>query len=166
MNEMANKNELKPLDVILIGGDNLIGKVIRKITKCEYSHVGIIIEHLGELYVCEAKAKGFYPTKPVREWFLTHPGRVKVLRAKMEMSKKVGYERLGRLIGNPYEFTNLVVYQLINEYTGKWIGTKGSKKLICSEAIAWVYKEYFDKPYLVTPKIILNSDKFREICGY
>jgi len=160
---MESETELKPLDIILIGGDNLIGKIIRKITKCEYSHVGIIIEHLGELYVCEAKAKGFYPTQPIVEWFDTHPGSVKVLRAKMEMPKKVGYQRLADLMGKGYEFKNLLFFQLIKEITGKWFGSKDSKRLICSEAIAWVYKEYFKKPYLVTPKIILNSDKFREV---
>lgn len=38
--------EIKPMDIIFYKGDSLISKIIKKVTKSEYSHMAIIVDNL------------------------------------------------------------------------------------------------------------------------
>lgn len=158
---------IKPLDIVLLSSGGLIPRLIKRFTKFEYNHAGIVIEHLGKLYICEAQERGFNPTHELEAWKKLKDERGDsyiFLRPKEPFDKALGYDRLDSLIGAGYEFLNLTFYQLVRIFTGKYIGPKSDKRVICSEAVAHVYKDYFDKPYLVTPKEIYDNENF-ELCS-
>ena len=167
---MDKSKEVKPLDIVLLGSKKgFVPKAIRLFRKSTYNHAGIVAEYLGELYIVEAQERGFHPTKTVEEWIKEKKekgDKVVFLRASKPFDLNLGYSRLKSMVGAGYEFFNLTFYQVIKALTGKWYGTKDSKRVICSEAVAWVYEEYFEEPFSTTPDEIYENPDFTEVLKF
>lgn len=160
---------IKPFDVLLLSSKGFVPKAIQFFTKFEYNHVAIVIPYANELYVVEAQERGFHPSKTLTNWLEEKNKKgncVAVLRSKKELDEQVMYTRFKNLVGANYEFVNLVFFQLIKVFTHKWFGSKDNKTVICSEAIAWIYEDYFEKPYQVTPKEIFKNENFEVVAYY
>jgi hypothetical protein len=159
---------IQELDLVFLGNKKgFLPKAIRFITGFEYNHVGIVVKYLDKLYVLEAKARGFHPTLSLDNWIKEKSergDRVAILRDKNNSSKEAVYGRLEKIAGNNYEFLNLLFFQIIKIVTGRWLGSKDSSTVICSEAVAYAYKDYFDNPYEATPVEIFYNDNFKLIC--
>jgi hypothetical protein len=111
-----------------------------------YSHNARIVDIWGELYVCEANAKGIQ-TQPLsvayteKEW----ENRINVLVPEIPYNEEelrlinklsVNYS----LVVTRYDYFNFI-FHLIQIITGWWIGPTGAKaekKLYCSEFVAHV----------------------------
>lgn len=146
-----------------------VPKSIQLFTKCKYNHVAIITEYLGELFITEAVAKGFVPTMSLEE-YLYEIDRKKekeiiVLEPIQEYAQhiQVTYNRLKQIANKGYEFLNLTVYQLVKQLTGKWIGSKNSKRVICSEAVAYAFPSIFSDYYKIDPEDFYNCPKFDQL---
>ena len=157
---------IKPLDVILIGTKKgFVPWAIKKATKCKYNHAAIVAECLDELWVYEAQAKGFYPTKKLDQWIKDHEEKGNLLcfmePKSFSLEKKTGFERISKLIGKNYEFLNLTLFQLSRIIFSKFPGPKNNNQVICSEAVAKVYEEHFPENYQTTPKELFESNHLK-----
>ena len=156
----------KDFDIIFLKSNGFIPKAIRYFTKCEYNHVGIIHMYQGELYVFEAVSKGFIPTSTLEDWKLEKEVKGEkwciispnIRVTAIEKIKKSN--RIKELTGKKYEFVSLLFYQLIYQISKKWIGSKNNNRVICSEAVAYVYKECFEDWYKTDPQDIYDSPSF------
>ena len=162
-----NLEKIQPFDVVLVHSQSTVGKLIQKATRFEYNHVGIVVEFNGVLFIAEAVQQGFKLTETLENFIKIARKKDKkllFLRSKTnEPSKEKIGERLNELMNKKYEFINLLFFQLVKVTTGKWIGTKNINRVICSEAVAYCYQEYFADFYKVEPKEFYNSDKFNHL---
>ena len=118
---------------------------IRFFTKCKYHHAGIVGKRGHELWVYEAVAKGFVPTKELSEWLKDEGVRFELAVFNpldgMDTSLEVLRERLYSIAGSPYDFGSLIVWQVIYQLTGKWIGKRGQQalgRIYCTEGVAYI----------------------------
>ena len=165
-----NIKDIKAGDVMLIGSnEGFIPEVIRYFTKCKYNHAGIVVEYLGELYMLEAQERGFHPSKQLDDWIKEKKDRkdsVLFIRPKKIFFIKDVYANLQGMVGAGYEFANLVFFQLIKAIFGVYFGTKDSKRVICSEAVAYAYPELFEEPFSTTPEEIYENPDFTEVLKF
>jgi hypothetical protein len=159
----------KDLDIVFLQSKGFIPSIIRKLTKCEYNHVGIIHFYEGDLYVFEAVSKGFIPTSTFEDWKLEKDLKgekwcvITPKKENNEWDRKVRCLRIKELVGKKYEFISLLFYQLIYQISKKWIGTKNTKRVICSEAVAYVYRDYFPNYFKADPQDIYDSEEFKKV---
>ena len=155
---------IKALDIGLVGTKKgIVPWLIKKATGCKYNHAVIVAECLDELWVYEAREKGFYPTKPLHRWVYENEEKGNLMcfmsPKKLVLSKKIGFQRISNLIGKNYEFLNLTLFQLFRILFSKFPGPKNNNQVICSEAVAKVYEEIFPDNYQTTPKEIFESNE-------
>ena len=167
---MIDIKDIKAGDVMLIGSnEGLVPKVIRYFTKCKYNHAGIVVEYLGDLYMLEAQERGFHPSDRLDNWMKTKKERgdsVLFLRPNRIFFLKDVYANLSKMVGAGYEFANLVFFQFIKAIFGVYFGTKDSKRVICSEAVAYAYPELFEEPFSTTPEEIFDNPEFYEVAKF
>lgn len=123
-------------DVVLYhGGNNWISRVIKRVTRSEYSHVGV---YVGDGFVAEAQLNGFVYTHKFDP--KDYEG-VNVYRLKKDkrFKKSVFREVVNNYIGRRYGFLDLIRI-FIFTYTGLKTSRR-SKGMICSEAVAQVYRD-------------------------
>lgn len=158
--------KLKQGDILLYrDGNSPITKLIRLFTTSDYNHASI---YLGNNYVAESLARGFSIRKyEDMNYSLNHGVDVFRFRRKNFDSKKVKFYVL-KYLGRKYGFIDLlkIVLNILTKITFK----KESKRLICSEAVALVYRksgfELFPKRKnldYVTPADISNCKLLKKI---
>lgn len=159
--------DFKEGQVILVNTKKgFIANTIKWFTKCKYNHVAIITEYLGELFITEAVAKGFVPTMSLEAYLKEIEEKkdkeILILEpyAFYTQHIQVTYNRLKQVANKGYEFLNLTLFQIIKQLTGKWIGTKDSKRVICSEAVAYAFPMIFPEPWKVDPQDFFVSPRF------
>jgi hypothetical protein len=159
--------EIRAGDVMLIGtAKGFVPKAIRYFTKCKYNHAGIVVDYLGDLYMLEAQERGFHPSNRLDNWLTEkkkNKDNVLFIRPKRIFFLKDVYVNLSKMVGANYEFTNLVFFQLIKAMTGIYFGSRDSKTVICSEAVAYAYPELFEEPFSTTPEEIYENPEFFEV---
>lgn len=131
--------ELKPCDIFLyrLGKGNFLGGVISHMTSSPYTHAEI---HMHEGYSISAAAVGM-------TYYDTYRGNVKgsnvvdVFKLNRELTRE---ERLiieakaSQSLLKPYDYINLIGFHFLS---GKLAAKKaGNDAYICSEHVAWVYK--------------------------
>jgi hypothetical protein len=164
--EMINLEKVQKYDVVLVSSKSIVGRLIQKATKFEYNHVGIVVPFNGTLWIAEAVAQGFKLTHTLTDYqkIANKKGKkLLFLRSKIEVHENTIKERISFLMNKKYEFANLVFFQLFKQFTKKWIGTKNANRVICSEAVAYCFQEYFPKWYKVEPEEFYYSQDFRQV---
>ena len=166
---------MKPGDVILYKGvDNLLQRCIKKVTKSEFVHCGVVISVVGDnVWTAEAYYNGF-----VKRFYykgelqaMINLGNIVMKRPKVPIKDMISH--VEKYLGIEYGFFQLIVI-LIKRYTGVTIHKNGLKKLICSEAVSRVlydasgkkldFQKEFEKGYdLITPADIGFSEQLRKI---
>ena len=157
-------SKIQVFDIILVSTKrNPISWLIQKATNCKYNHAAIVGECFDELWVYEAKSKGFYPTKPLSKWIKDHEDNgdeLCFLKPKdYTMRRKNGFDKISDLLGKNYEFLNLTIFQLFRIVFSVYPGPKNSNQVICSEAIAKIYDDIFPNYWQTTPKEIFEEEK-------
>jgi len=166
------KENIKTGDILLVASDSWIGRIIRKVTKSEWSHAGIFVWLWGELFVIEAEKKGIQLTRWDDEKYNSGKPKDKKLMYLTPIEpvneKQMAMSMLPYVGTRNYDYASLI-YQMIYQYTGKWIGKKnrGEDKFYCSEFVAFIYhnknKKYFNKWWEVSPGQIFVKEYFKKI---
>ncbi|SDK35444.1 hypothetical protein SAMN05421823_102537 [Catalinimonas alkaloidigena] len=110
---------------------------IRRITRSEWNHCVIFCELEGQLFVCEALGKGFFPY-PYEQWLERAPDRrTRLLPWTCDVSEITPH------FGKKYDYWGTFVAQLLFRIGGWWIGpveTRATRLLACAEAVATIYQ--------------------------
>lgn len=170
--------EFKEGQLILFKVDDtsFISRTISKVTKNEFTHVGIIKEiKCDHLIISEALSNGFvdnnYYIDELDYRISNNMWRVLDFKKKHKHNPEKIKEILEELKGKKYSYLQLLAI-LIRRYTGITIYENGEKRLICSEGAGIFCKKYlnidlskeFDKLMdYITPADISKSKHFKII---
>jgi len=173
---MILKHEIHDIqegDIILVHSKKgFIPKAIRYFTKCHYNHAAMVIKAMGELAVIEAVENGFIITQSLDQYVKETPEKREILVKRPIMqhfsSIQSAYFNIFNIIGNKYDFKSLLFSQLIWQITKekKWKGKKdikAAKRIYCSEACAFAYKDLFPEWWTVAPVDLFKSKKLKSI---
>jgi hypothetical protein len=142
-----------------------LAPIIRFFTKYKYTHTAFVIECWGSLFVCEAFTSGII-IRPLNEF--SDGMIVSVLRPSFKFDKKeISKKALSKVSTTKYDLISLLFFQILYQTTGKWYGQKkerkAEKKFYCSEYVAWLYGDVFEKWYMTTPEDIHINKNFKEV---
>lgn len=139
-----------------------LGAAIRFFTKYPYNHVGVVVSNWGKLFINEAIEKGVISI-PVENRFKGED--VLILRDPIGIDEEVFARRANSFLGNTgYDFTSLLMFQLIFQVTKTWIGRtqeKAKKRMYCSEYVAYLYG--INNWWRVSPDRINNGGTFNVV---
>lgn len=128
---------------------------IRVVLNSWFNHIAIYTYYRGEPCIIEATSGG------VRMISLDNFIKDFKIEVRRNQDLKHGCtKKLVKYIGSTgYDYSSLVIYQLIYQITGKWLGRKGvkaSNKFYCSELYAYMcdYNDWWK----TTPKDIGEKD--------
>ena len=162
-------NNIKTGDVFLSTTKSLLSKIIRKVTKANYSHAGIFVWLWGELFVIEAEKHGVQLTKWSDKKYNSGNSKKRTilyLKPKININEKETAMMMLPHVGtHNYDYIGLLD-QLIYQYTGIWIGRKkkGDNRFYCSEFVAFIYhklnNDYFKKWWEISPADIFRTNYF------
>ncbi len=162
------RDEIKDGDILLYRGERFGSKIIRAVTRSEYSHAGIVAWWHGRLMVLEAMSKGVR-AMPISKNIRTYKGKVVWYRVKEPVKAEQREAMLNyakKELGKDYGRLKMILL-------GAWLIFKldtiqrrllnRRNKLYCSEYVSLVYKaagidlepEIHD--LLMTPQDIANS---------
>ena len=156
-------------DIVFTRSNTLIGWLIRKITNGYYEHVALVIgveslDHGADyVLVAEAQWGGFVITKYPKDYIYYRCGLGRVFPSLDSGQREFIRSRTLQLLGKKYDFRALwkIFKMLIFK---KDLEYDNVNKVICSEAVAVIYKglgvQFVAKPIgLVTPADIERSDE-------
>jgi len=140
-------------DIILVGGNGWLARQIQRFTKSKYSHIGIIWEAYGKLFVIEQDTTGYKSAglicTPI-EHYLNSGEHVRILirRNKGRIDgdgikfSELFLSHLGRW---RYSYTDLLFYQPLFQITGRWFGDKDvlNGRTICSVYVSYIYNTIY-----------------------
>lgn len=135
--EIVNQWYLQTGDVLCYSKSHWISRMIQILTRSKYNHVGIVERINNRIYVYEAIDIGFV-RRPLCQSIEKDCIEVIIKRPNFVYSKKELISELDKLLGRPYD-TASIFYQIKHQLFGGWKGSKNTKKLYCSEAVAYVY---------------------------
>lgn len=134
---------------------------IRFFTKSYYNHIGVVVVNWGVPFLNEAIETGII-TIPLTERL---DGRaIRVIRPKKAIDEKSFAVKANSKLGHTgYDFSGLIIYQLIFQMTGHWLGHTDAggadKRMYCGEYAAWNYPKYFPKWWQTAPS---EEDKSKD----
>ena len=162
--EPVDINFIKPGYILLYQSEKLLSRIIRFFQKCPYYHAGIVVELWGEFFVAESNSHGLTVNRLEDS---IKNCKILILKPKFEYDyiqiNKFVIPILGK---HKYDMMSLLFYQLIYLITGKWIGRKdehASKRLYCSEFVAYVFHSLYDvfqEWYMTNPRMIFENPNF------
>ena len=139
-----------------------VSVAIRAITGYDYNHVGVVVSNWDKLFLNEAIEKGVISI-PLEKRLKGQ--EILVLRDSSPIDEKKFAVEANSFLGNTgYDFSSLLVFQLIYQITNKWIGRKeenATKRMYCSEYVAYLYK--MKDWWAVAPDAIGNDKRFVKI---
>lgn len=170
------RRKLKDGDILLYKGSSLFSWFIKKITRSEFSHSGIVVRWNNRLMVMEARDKRGVLVQPLSRSVCYYRGTVVWYTSKKKLSKKdrrrmVEYAELE--LGKSYK-TGLVVFNLVARlFNITGAGTPDVKtqtdKQFCSYYVAQIYNSIGldltpnKNDCFMSPDDIANSKVLRRI---
>lgn len=156
---------MKTGDILFCTSDKLLGRLIRKFTKSEFSHVALYVEVWGVSFVIDAQKDGIQ-FRMYSEWVDKYNYKVKVFRSDKDIdSKKLSLRAATKAGFTGYDFESLILRQPFKLITGKWNEKKNFEEVMtCSEFVAWVYSIH--KSYRMSPEDLYKwclKNNFSEI---
>lgn len=154
-------------DILLTSSNSLLSKIIRKFTKSEYSHIGMVYNIYEKTFIVEEIGNGLCLT-PIED-YLKSDKKLLFRRPKFNVDGseygKFILPFLGKL---EYSFFDLIISQPIHLLTGKWIGSKrtNEKRMICSQFVCFVFNNFTDKfqnYYEIAPSELVESSEFYDL---
>jgi len=121
-------------------------------------HTAIVYERDGTLKVAEMDKEK--ETESLSLYLNKYKGRIIIKSSPIQIHGK----RLEIFNNNAhfshyrYDYSNLFIYQVIKELTGKFIGRNTKYKQICSEFVARKYNLYVNNRYFKEPEEISPKD--------
>ena len=176
MGDLIKEQEIRLYDVLLthrkaynLSPESwLLAPGIRFFTDSYYNHADIVVEVLGEKWVCGAIAGGFMPHTPLHKWLAEYPKKREfaVLRRK-GFEPAVVRHRILAIGGAKYDWNATLGDGFLDALNQKLFGSKKYKwsqkraneqKVNCSEAIDYAFEE--DESYKSTPKDIFENKRY------
>lgn len=120
----------------------------------------------SHIRVFQAVGRGIHPTS-LDKWTDEKKKDYMFLRLKDDSSIDLNEKKkmILQSEGIKYGYLDLLVHAIyILTFKGIWIGSTGEKAKkvqVCSEFVAYIYEEYFSKPWKVTTDDIVKKNAFR-----
>ena len=122
------------LNIYFFKWDNFYGRVIRKVTGDEWSHIGIGFTKKDKHIVYEALNKGFVKNEYGKH--LDTNKYCKIIEINTNYSITYIIRELDKLLGKGYDWISIFNIFTMSIFKKKFINLKGNRLLICSEAVA------------------------------
>ena len=168
------RSEIKNGDVLMYMGNSLLSKLIRFVTKSNYSHAGIAVWWNDRLMVLEAVGKGVILT-PMSKNVSHYNGWVDWLTATKPISKPKRLRMVQfaqKELGKEYSKWKLIIFGyilILGKDKDKRDKLRQANKLFCSQYVAQIYnsagidlKEGVSDRF-TSPKDIAHSDKLAHV---
>jgi hypothetical protein len=140
-----------------------IAPPIRFFAKIKYNHVGVIVENWDVPFVNEAVEKGVISINSLDRI----KGKVMIKRPLFEIDERKFAVKANSMLGKTgYDFSALLIHQLIFQTTGIWMGRKGNKaakRMYCYEYVAWCYNKLFPEWWKISPINMINHKDFETV---
>lgn len=137
--------------------------LIRKFTKSEYNHVGVVVSNWDQLFLNEAIGHGIV-TSLLSDRLKGRQGEYIVLRSFKKINEKEFCVKANSLLGKKYDKKSLLIYFPFYILFKRWAGSTEEQqddKMTCSQYAAWCHNiEDFS---LVAPVDFLFNDDFEVI---
>jgi len=162
--EQVDLTFIQPGNILLYRSEKLLSKLIRFFQKCPYHHAGIVVELWGELFVAESNSHGLTVNKLEDS---IKGSQILILQPQFE----IDYIQINKFVipilgKHKYDIMSLLVFQLYYTLTGVWLGKHdehASKRLYCSEFVAYVYHRLYDvfhEWWKTNPRMIFENSSF------
>jgi hypothetical protein len=144
MNYLRVRNKIKDCDILLYRGKSFLSKIIRLLTKSEYSHAGIAVWWNDRLMVLEAVEKGVVLT-PMSKNLKYYKGTVYWFTSKKSIpqTKRLNMIRFAQQeLGKKYSKWKLIVFGykiLFGKDRDKKDEFRNANSLVCSHYVAQIY---------------------------
>jgi len=157
----TNTDTFNHLDILFTRRDKWLSRQIRRFTRSNWSHVAIVLNYNGVIFVVDSQKNGTnikefsvwmdqykYEFIRVRRWdWSTRPYKGQVI------------DRIHKVMGvTGYDFKSLLIKQPIYLLTGKWLGKKNeaaTKRMYCSEFVAYAFN--MNKFWKMHPQKLLDE---------
>lgn len=142
---------MKTGDILFCSSSKLLGRIIKRLTKSEFSHVALYVEVWGVPFVIDAQKDGIQ-FRMYSEWIEKYDYKVRVFRSNNEIDcKKISLRAASKAGFTGYDFESLIIRQPIKLLTGKWNEKKRFEEVMtCSEFVSWVYAIH--RSYSMSPQ--------------
>lgn len=144
MNYKLYRDRIKDGDILLYKGKSLLSKIIRLLTKSEYSHAGIAVWWNDRLMVLEAVGKGVILT-PMSKNLKHYKGTVHWFTSKKAIpyTKRLNMVQFAQQeLGKEYSKWKLIVFGyklLFGKDRDKKDKFRKTNSLVCSHYVAQIY---------------------------
>ena len=138
------RDTINNADILMYKGTTLFSRLIRKVTKSEYSHAGIVAWWNDRLMVLEAVGKGVIVT-PISSNISHYKGEVHLYSTKASISANVRSKMLQfaqQELGKEYATWKLILFGIkiiFKKNLDEKDELKRTNKLYCSHYVAQVY---------------------------
>ena len=139
------RDKIKDADVLMYKGKALISRIIRKVTKSEYSHAGIAVHWNNRLMVLEAVGRGVIVT-PLSKNIESYYGDVHLYAASpgtiLDRDRQLMVKFAQEELGKEYARWRMILFGfkiIFNKDLDKKDALKRASKLYCSHYVAQVY---------------------------
>lgn len=174
--DKVNRNlQLKAGDILVVSSKTLMGRILSKVLKSEYSHVAIVIEKYGTLYLVQSSIFSNVTAVPIHDLQRNKKvlksvnawGCVTVRRRIKELNSK-SLVRLNRFVdsvtNHSYEKSILELLGVVIPFLRRF-NKKQSRSLFCSELVATCVNEIAGKkmiefPYHIKPSYFSSPDNY------
>ena len=169
-----HRNEFQTGDVIAFQGTDFFAKLIRRGTKSQYSHVGMVIklpmaDNKFRIFIIEAVTQSGVVLMPFSRRLLSCSGKVWWLPLKDEVAthhRNAIFQKVMERLGDGYDFGDIVnIVVRILHIAKKLINGNGSS-FICSELVASTFKDVGIlkdiKPLFMTPQDVVRQKIYKE----
>lgn len=164
---MIDLDKLETGDILHCSGKRLISKIIKFVTKSNFSHSALFIRVWDKSYIIDAQKDGVN-IRPFIEWMDEFNYDFKISRSpNLVQETSFAIRAMSKCGHTAYDLESLLVKQPIELITGKWKNRgiqKENSKMYCSEFVAWCYG--WDNSYKMSPQDVYEkciSEKFIEI---
>lgn len=168
---------MKVGDIVFFKSNGLYGKIVSLYNRLNYDmpgfgHVGIITKVGDKILIHEAVGEGFIAGYYSKEYINEKIESGKIVISKPKKKLTYVLEHANNYLGRPYGYLDILSITLAF-FTGfRFLSLTGSKKLICSEAVARIlydssnkeidFSKEYNKPYdLITPMDIYLSTQLK-----
>lgn len=118
-----------------------LSAAIRFLTRSFFNHCAVVVQYAGFLQINEALADGVV-SRPLEGHLDRADSEIMVLRPRIAIDNAAFTKRATSKVGIPYDYSALILFQLLYRLTGIWIGKKyksAERCMVCSEYAAWCY---------------------------
>lgn len=139
-----------------------LAAIIHFFTGVEYNHAGIVVYNWGVPFIVESLGRGII-CRPLEKYLQRTKTNIVVLRHNRSFQEKELATRAMKACGIGYDYSNLLLHQLVYRTTGFWIGRQSTafERMVCTEFAAWCHG--LNNWHLYSAKEFLSHPDFETV---